>query len=354
MRVFQAAMTQAEELWGAASAVGAASRPLPLFYCLSQAGRAICAAWLRDEDWRPTIHGISSRVVDQGSDVPTYGVKVAGESGMYSRVSAATDSPTFTGTARIAELWASLPDLPQPRGFEVSSPRPLYVEEVRVGSEPESPMEIFARLLVPKHGRIAHPRPQPVADALEQLGKDESRLSLVSDALRDYPSAQGVVPELHTVHTVLGEERVVVLTFPDEAGELRPLSEVGDPSPLRTGLREGTPSRFIIRPRIGSGDEPPPSQFMTLWALVYAFSQLARYEPEVWVAALNPDESPIAVDLEHALDAALELVPELLVPAVTSGLMPRLMREHMEEAQEAARDPEEPPEAGSVTEHNSG
>ena len=45
LHVFQAALTQAEELWEAASAVGAASRPLPLFYCLSQAGRAICAAW---------------------------------------------------------------------------------------------------------------------------------------------------------------------------------------------------------------------------------------------------------------------------------------------------------------------
>src|SRR5713226_9643505 len=68
-RVFQAAMTQAEELWEAASAVGAASQPLPLFYCLSQAGRAICAAWSRD-NWRPTTHGISSRVQGQTQDVP--------------------------------------------------------------------------------------------------------------------------------------------------------------------------------------------------------------------------------------------------------------------------------------------
>lgn len=29
---------------------GSASHPLPLFYCVSQAGRAICAAWTKGED----------------------------------------------------------------------------------------------------------------------------------------------------------------------------------------------------------------------------------------------------------------------------------------------------------------
>ena len=43
-QVFQSALAQAEELWDAAAVVGAASRPLPLFYCVSQAGRAVCAA----------------------------------------------------------------------------------------------------------------------------------------------------------------------------------------------------------------------------------------------------------------------------------------------------------------------
>lgn len=86
---------------------------------------------------------------------------------------------------------------------------------------------------------------------------------------------------------------------------------------------------------------------MTLWALMYAFSQLARYEPEVWVAALNPDQSEIAVDLEHALDSALDLVPELLVPAVTHGLMPRLVRERMAE-EEANRDDADEGEPGAT------
>jgi YaaC-like protein len=57
-QVFQAALAQAEELWDAAAAAGAASRPLPLFYCLSQAGRALCAAWDETDNWQPRAHGL--------------------------------------------------------------------------------------------------------------------------------------------------------------------------------------------------------------------------------------------------------------------------------------------------------
>ena len=78
-RVFQAALTQAEELWEAASAVGAASRPLPLFYCLSQAGRAICAAWKTESPWEPTGHGLSSRRQPDDVDVASFAVRVTGE-----------------------------------------------------------------------------------------------------------------------------------------------------------------------------------------------------------------------------------------------------------------------------------
>ena len=340
-RVFQAAMTQAEELWGAASAVGAASRPLPLFYCLSQAGRAICAAWTRDGDWRPGRHGITSRFPDQSDSVPAYGVRVPGPVGMYPAVAAATDSTTFDGVATVAELWASLPDLPRPEGFGDDAPLPIHLEAVRVGDGLESPQALFARVLAPKHARIvSYPLPPAVYQALEGALQDEARLGEVADSLDGYPTTRGVVPELHTLSGVFGDERAVVLTFPDEGGELRSLSSVGDSPPRRTDLGgAGRSSRYAIRPRIGTGDDVPPSQLMTLWALMYAFSQLARYEPEVWVAALDPDQSAVAVDLEHVLDTALELVPELLVPAATSGLMPRLLRERMEEERSTTAGP---------------
>jgi hypothetical protein len=346
MRVFQAALTQAEELWEAAAAVGAASRPLPLYYCLSQAGRALAAAWTQDVNWRPTAHGLTSRVPNQAQELPRFAVRVAGLDGMYSVVAAATDSTVFHGTATVAELWASLPELPQ-AGFLEAAVRPMYVEAVRLPAEGEAPNElrIFQHLLAPKHARIAYPRPPGLSEALARIVENEEEITGLPELLRDYPSMRGVSAEIHALRTAFGEERVLVLSFPDEAGELRSLPDIAEEAPRTTGLvTRGTEARYFIRPRIGSGEERPPSQLMTLWALVYAFSQLARYEPELWVAALNPDTSPIAVDLEHALDAALDLVPELLVPAVTNGVMPRLIREHI--AEERAE--QDAPNAGEV------
>lgn len=62
-QVYGAALAPFDELIEAASAVGPASRPLPLFYALSQAGRAIAAAHARGA-WRLGYHGLSARELD--------------------------------------------------------------------------------------------------------------------------------------------------------------------------------------------------------------------------------------------------------------------------------------------------
>jgi len=60
--VFGAALEQFEQLLGAAEVSGPASAPLPLFYALSQAGRAIAAARLPDHQrWDFTGHGLKGQ-----------------------------------------------------------------------------------------------------------------------------------------------------------------------------------------------------------------------------------------------------------------------------------------------------
>src|SRR6266516_5009172 len=59
-RTFVASLRQAEELAAAARVVGYAARPLPLFYALSQAGRAIAAAHLSGA-WELRGHGLTVR-----------------------------------------------------------------------------------------------------------------------------------------------------------------------------------------------------------------------------------------------------------------------------------------------------
>ena len=58
-QTYAAALDQFEELMAAAGAATPRSRPLPLFYALSQAGRAIAAA-RAEVDWRLRGHGLSA------------------------------------------------------------------------------------------------------------------------------------------------------------------------------------------------------------------------------------------------------------------------------------------------------
>src|SRR4249919_3506105 len=60
-RVFGAALQQAEELHAASAQCGFSSRPLPLFYALSQAARAISAARTPGADWQSSAHGLTAK-----------------------------------------------------------------------------------------------------------------------------------------------------------------------------------------------------------------------------------------------------------------------------------------------------
>ena len=61
--VYGTALAQFEELMRAAEMASAQTRPLSLFYALSQAGRAIAAARLKGE-WRLKGHGLQVLCID--------------------------------------------------------------------------------------------------------------------------------------------------------------------------------------------------------------------------------------------------------------------------------------------------
>jgi hypothetical protein len=272
-RVFQAALAQAEELWDAAAAVGTASRPLPLYYCLSQAGRAVCAAWLRDDPWQPRSHGLArveSADADLGLRALGYGARVTRrEAPAYSMIAQATVSETFDGTATVAELWASLPSFPM-LPPQISGPRCIRLERV---SPPPAYGSSLQRALALTHG-VFHlygadlryddlPNTYPTLRGLEQDGV-----------------APGLTPEAE------GEP---IFTFPREDRTLRSLYDVAVRDPDDDRRRQ-----FFVRPVIGTNrGVEPPSRFLTLYALMFCLSELARYYPDTWVAALDPDDSTL-------------------------------------------------------------
>jgi hypothetical protein len=73
-----------------------------------------------------------------------------------------------------------------------------------------------------------------------------------------------------------------------------------------------------ILPRIG-GVTPKPHALVLWWALFFCLSLRARYEPEDWSHDLDPDRSPMAVQLEDLLSASVDRSYTLLLHAINSA-----------------------------------
>ncbi|MDK1348948.1 YaaC family protein [Streptomyces sp. 378] len=53
------------------------------------------------------------------------------------------------------------------------------------------------------------------------------------------------------------------------------------------------------------------------WAVLYALSMLARYEPAVWGKLISVDNSQYAVPIERLLERAINHLPVLIADAIT-------------------------------------
>jgi len=112
-RTFQAALEQAEQFLKAAASVGYDTKPVQVFYGLSQAGRAIAAASerLTDDEWRLTGHGLSSRNTRDQTDLRRVTVE-AHKSGSPQAVARALGSefPPHKCAVSLEELWPLIPE----------------------------------------------------------------------------------------------------------------------------------------------------------------------------------------------------------------------------------------------------
>ena len=75
---------------------------------------------------------------------------------------------------------------------------------------------------------------------------------------------------------------------------------------------------YWLLPRVNeAGDVLEP--LMLWWCLLHALSQLARYHPAEWTAALDVDNSRWAVSIEQSLGMALSIVPRLVLNTLSPG-----------------------------------
>jgi hypothetical protein len=288
--VFRAALEQFEELMRAAAETGPAARPLPLFYALSQAGRAIVAARGGPDH---KVHGITLHArADAVFETVIEPVATGKLPGQYQAVSIAVASPVLSGPTPLAALFASLPET----GNEIleiaaDRPRPLSVWPA---TEPPVPVPGWTHVLV-------------------VFDEDVRTPDQVNESLRSYPTASG--------RLALSEAYVRLGILPREWSP----GGMGVRMLVRGDLDDVAPQYRIVgrrwvRPAI-SGDSAPPNPLMTWWLLLFALSMLARYDPLAWVRALDVDSSSCAVSLERAMRKAIDALPQLVGEAIYNSPM---------------------------------
>jgi hypothetical protein len=294
-------------LFEAAAAVGSVARPLPLFYAVSQAGRAVAAARAQ-ADWEQSGHGLTqdrtTRAWSSG-DIKRFRVKPQTRPGVFGAVAQALGVSRLTKGVELGALWSALPvATPVDDNWLVALPvwPQLYIQESG-----------FALHIGAPHRGYVYLRDQAPSDDVDEINA----------LLANYPAAegahlevaQGIVQSSQTPWGVSVPVRWPApnVSFPPEGPP--PQEWLASQVHVRVPQYRYERQHWLL-PYVGDGrDALPP--LMIWWALLFALSLLARYEPAAWRAALDPDQSLFAVPLEHLLDEALETVPALLCEAIT-------------------------------------
>ena len=287
--IYDAALQQFEELLAAARAVGPASRPLPLFYALSQAGRAIVAA-CGDV---PSIgaHGLSEYRYRAGERTPAELLhrrikRAASKDGRdaFGAVARATGSGGLTGSVELGALWAATPDTHRlPEGTWLPSWRPAL--DILVEPAQAEDRDDIHVLLLSMGGNPHLTADEVLADASKRYPTlaPGTRVAVrpkkslppggwIVDAWwnRNETSLDAVAPPV----AMAADAHRVIPLLPDQAEQLSPL--------------------------------------MLWWVLLFGLSIFARYEPGLWGQALDVSRDVHAVPLEALLEKALDLMPSLV------------------------------------------
>ena len=311
---YGAALEQFEQLVVAASRVGPAARPLPLFYAIEQAARAVISA-LRPKQASTDSHGLEFK--GAGRSDP-FGAKVrVKETGVFPSLLAALNAPSWPVSVEMGALWSALPDLVGTPAVDGPWARPLPIMPW-----PE-PLNI-------------HVVSDVHIDAVVVFDVDDpSDSEQVEEVLTRYPSAEGF--RIHTVPTAPADPAGSRTPFWPETprgGGVLVRWHVADlpiePHHNVNELIEGKWSEVAwhdrytqpawLLPSLAPGNAAHRPLFVW-YALLYGLSVLARYHPSDWMAALHVDSSPIAVALEDALDQALTAVPHLIYEALVAPVL---------------------------------
>jgi hypothetical protein len=314
---YRAALEQAEQLMKAAAATGPAAQPLPLFYALSQFGRAIAAAApvlsTSTREFKLNGHGVQATNLDSADRDGVAAVTVAGlppvrrgrkQDGAFVKVAKALRASPMRETRSLGQI---LGRIPHSEGFGLTgqehSPEPiLTLTSIYPAMEGEQvvtirglPFDLLAGEPSPNNPGGAVPRP---------LEPDDQQ---VADTLSTYPSLRGwkwlesPIP-VRVNPNGLGSWDANVC-FPTTAGR----SAVRDHATLYRG-------EFFAFPSVEDG--LPVHPFLAWWQVLISLSMLARYQPNEWFTLIDVDRHEDAVPIESMLTFCQNALPDLALRAI--------------------------------------
>lgn len=288
-RVFGAALGQWDALLSASASVVPAASPILLFYALSQAGRAVCAAHTSGQPWQSRGHGLS--IGDPGKPLGETIVRPDGGSdSSFTMFCKALKASPLSESTTLSALWAANRHLESVDGLGLGSPPAL--ELTIIGPAVMGGPSLCAQL----SGDLVAHLPADYAAAATALG----------ERLQEYPGASTglVVNAKGTSITAGGTEPQVEIGWRDGNGKPVPIDQIAPD--------EGN----FLRPGLNQAGNTLPSLALW-WATLLTLSSLARYHPEQWNDALDRDKAVTAVPIEEALNIGREMLPWLLIKALS-------------------------------------
>lgn len=293
-KTFGSGLEQAEQLWLASLRVGAVASPLLLFYGLTQAGRAMCAAGIPGPRWEGAHqHGLSLDLDAPGQDelfdLASARIRPNGK-GLVQQVGEVLGSPVLESGALFSDLISAVSDQLYFADNRFTLPRPLEVSEEVFW--PSDPWGAPARMVL----HLA-PAPESLASEREHVPAGPSNVALnrvvppspeaIADWLSPYPSLHklGVPSKIHRPERFQDErsrsEWGIRVEWGDGArvvGLNQTEWTLSNADVVLDNERNG--GRGIALPAVG-GNSTAQDPLVTWWLILYALSMLARYYPRV-------------------------------------------------------------------------
>ena len=267
--VFGAALEQSEQLFKGASRLGAATRPINLFYGLSQAGRALAAALDDSDRWQFRGHGIGWQLDSPALEECRVGDK--GSRGALISVARFLGSPSFPEGASLGRILCAVPELPIDY-----TPIHTHLRPLTILMSPDFPGSLSALT-----ARVGNVPDEWVAGG--HLDEAERKAEIIRAIQENYPSLagsqlpqQGPIP----LEWINGQYtlRLFWLTESPLVGE-----EQGRFVAAKGAWYLNDLYAFPMFPNSAQLHHP----LVLWWAALWSLSMIARYEPSKWASLLR-------------------------------------------------------------------